>query len=76
MAFTLELDLKVLLLSLQETNGSAYRLSEFDEPKVLVIPSPATITPYVIGSDEMTRQTAKRFALRGVDNPRDSGRGL
>lgn len=66
MASTLKTGLKAPNFSLPATDGSSYSLNDFDEADVLVIFFTCNHCPYVIGSDEVTRTTAERFADRGV----------
>jgi peroxiredoxin len=62
MAFTLEIGSKAPDFSLPATDGNTYGLSDFAEAKVLVVFFTCNHCPYVIGSDEATRQTALKFA--------------
>ncbi len=66
MAFTLQINDKAPDFELPATDGETYRLSNFDESKVLVIFFTCNHCPYVTGSDEMTRQTVEQFAGQGV----------
>lgn len=66
MAFTLEIGSKAPDFSLPATDGNTYGLSDFADAKVLVVFFTCNHCPYVIGSDEVTRQTALRFAPDGV----------
>ena len=66
MSFTLQIGEKALDFELPATDGNTYRLSDFDDAKVLVIFFTCNHCPYVIGSDEVTRQTAEKFAPQGV----------
>jgi peroxiredoxin len=66
MAFTLQLGEKALDFKLPATDGKTYQLSDFDDTRVLVIFFTCNHCPYVIGSDEVTRQTAEKFAPQGV----------
>lgn len=66
MAFTLEIGQKAPDFSLPATNGKNYSLSSFEDSKYLVIFFTCNHCPYVIGSDEVTRATAEKFAPRGV----------
>ena len=66
MAFTLQLGESALDFKLPATDGNTYQLSDFDEAKTLVIFFTCNHCPYVIGSDEITRQTANKFAPQGV----------
>jgi peroxiredoxin len=65
MPFTLEIGEKAPDFELPATDGNKYKLSDFDE-KVLVIFFTCNHCPYVIGSDEVTRQTALKFMSYGV----------
>ena len=66
MAFTLQLGQQAPDFKLPATNGSTYKLSDFDDAEVLVVFFTCNHCPYVIGSDEVTRQTAEKFAPQGV----------
>ena len=66
MAFTLQIGEKAPDFELPATDGKTYRLSDFDDAPVLVIFFTCNHCPYVIGSDEVTRQTAKQFVNQGV----------
>lgn len=64
--FTLELGEQAPDFSLPATDGRTYRLADFKDAKILVVFFTCNHCPYVTGSDETTRQTANRFADRGV----------
>ena len=66
MAYTLELGQKAPDFSLLATDGKTYSLSDFDHAKFLVVFFTCNHCPYVIGSDEVTRQTAETFKEHGV----------
>jgi len=66
MAFTLELGQSALEFTLPATDGKTYSLSNFDDAKALVLFFTCNHCPYVIGSDEVTRATAKTFASQAV----------
>lgn len=66
MAFTLQLGEKAPDFKLPATDGRTYQLSDFDDAKVLVIFFTCNHCPYVVGSDEVTRQTVEKFAPKGV----------
>ncbi len=66
MAFTLEIGEISPDFFLPATDGKSYSLSDFDETDVLVIFFTCNHCPYVIGSDEITRQTADKFATQNV----------
>jgi peroxiredoxin len=65
MAFTLQIGESAPAFSLPATDGNTYALSDFDE-KYLVVFFTCNHCPYVIGSDENTRQVADRFNEEGV----------
>jgi len=64
--FTLELGATAPSFRLPATDGRIYSLDDFTSAGVLVIFFTCNHCPYVTGSDEVTRQTAARFALRNV----------
>ena len=66
MAFTLELGQKAPDFTLPATDGNTYSLADFDDAKVLVVFFTCNHCPYVVGSDEVTRQTANKYASQGV----------
>ena len=66
MAFTLQLGERAPDFKLPATDGRTYDLSDFDDKGVLVIFFTCNHCPYVIGSDEVTRRTAEKFAPEGV----------
>lgn len=66
MAFTLNLGQKAIDFRLSSTDGKEYCLTDFDSYKYLVLFFTCNHCPYVIGSDEVTRATAKKFLVRGV----------
>ncbi|WP_054860048.1 thioredoxin family protein [Gracilibacillus sp. JCM 18860] len=66
MAFTLELGQKAPDFKLPATNGRSYSLSDFHDAQVLVVFFTCNHCPFVIGSDEVTRATAEKFAKNGV----------
>ena len=66
MSFTLNIGAKAPAFTLRATDGKHYSLSDFRGADVLVIFFTCNHCPYVIGSDEVTRQTADKFADRGV----------
>ena len=65
MSFTLEIGATAPDFRLPATDGSSYSLSDFNED-YLVIFFTCNHCPYVIGSDEVTRASAMRFASEGV----------
>ena len=66
MAFTLSLGSEAPDFSLRATDGNTYSLKDFTDAKVLVIFFTCNHCPFVIGSDEVTRQTADKFISQGV----------
>lgn len=66
MSFTLEIGKKAPGFNLPATDGKHYSLESFKDSKYLVIFFTCNHCPYVIGSDEITRKTAERFAAKGV----------
>jgi peroxiredoxin len=65
MAFTLQLGERPPAFSLPATDGETYSLSDFDD-KYLVVFFTCNHCPFVLGSDEVTRQTAIKYASKGV----------
>lgn len=66
MAYTLQLGEKAPDFKLSATDGKSYSLSDFDHAKYLVVFFTCNHCPYVIGSDENTRQLADKFKEHGV----------
>ena len=66
MAFTLPIGSSAPDFSLRATDGKTYSLKDFADAKILVIFFTCNHCPYVTGSDEVTRQTAKKFEPKGV----------
>ena len=66
MAFTLEIGDKAPDFKLIATDCNIYSLADFDDAETLVIFFTCNHCPYVIGSDEVTRQTADKYADKGV----------
>ena len=66
MTFTLSIGEKAPDFKLPATDGKAYTLSDFSEAKTLVVFFTCNHCPYVIGSNEVTRETALKFADQGV----------
>jgi peroxiredoxin len=67
MAFTLEIGKKAIDFNLPATDGKNYSLDSFKDSKYLVVFFTCNHCPYVIGSDEVTRQTAEKFKPKGVE---------
>jgi len=66
MAFTLNIDSKAPDFRLKATEGKYYSLSDFNHAETLVVFFTCNHCPYVLGSDELTRQTAQKFKDKGV----------
>jgi thiol-disulfide isomerase/thioredoxin len=66
MAFTLEIGEKAKDFNLPATDGKNYSLESFKDAKYLVVFFTCNHCPYVIGSDEVTRQTAEKYKDKGV----------
>lgn len=66
MAFTLDIGDQALDFNLPATDGNTYQLSDFKDAKALVVFFTCNHCPFVIGSDEVTRQTADKFIPQGV----------
>ena len=66
MAFTLAIGAQAPDFTLPATDGKTYRLSDFADARVLVIFFTCNHCPYVLGSDEVTRRTAEKYASQGV----------
>lgn len=66
MAFTLDIGDRAPDFSLPATDGSTYSLDSFSDADVLVIFFTCNHCPYVIGSDEVTRATALKYASKDV----------
>ena len=66
MSFTLDIGHKAPDFSLKATDGNHYSLADFNDSAYLVIFFTCNHCPYVIGSDDITRQTAEKFADKEV----------
>lgn len=66
MAFTLQPGQKAIDFKLTSTEGKEYSLSDFNKFKYLVLFFTCNHCPYVVGSDELTRTTANKFAGKSV----------
>ena len=66
MSYTLQIDSFAPDFNLKATDGKFYCLQDFSDPRILVVFFTCNHCPYVLGSDEVTRQTATRFLQRGV----------
>ena len=65
MSFTLDIGATAPGFKLPATDGNSYSLSDFND-EILVVFFTCNHCPYVIGSDEITRAAAMRFADKGV----------
>jgi len=66
MPFTLQLGDPAPDFRLPATDGRTYSLETFRHDRVLVVFFTCNGCPYVLGSDELTRATAQKFASRDV----------
>jgi len=67
MTFTLQIGDSAPEFNLPATDGNTYSLSSFKESDILVIFFTCNHCPYVIGSDEVTRETALKYLDKGVN---------
>ncbi len=66
MSFTLQLGTKAPDFKLPATDGNTYKMDDFHDSPVIVLFFTCNHCPYVVGSDEITRKSAEKFAPRGV----------
>jgi len=66
MSYTLKIGEKAHPFKLQATDGKEYMLADFDKANTLVVFFTCNHCPYVLGSDEITRTTALKYADKGV----------
>jgi len=66
MSYTLQPGNNAIDFALPATDGSTYRLSDFDKYRFLVVFFTCNHCPYVIGSDEVTRSTAEKYLEKEV----------
>jgi peroxiredoxin len=66
MPFTLPIGAEAPDFALPATDGKTYRLADFDDAETLVISFTCNHCPFVLGSDEVTRATAEKYADKGV----------
>ncbi len=64
--FTLQIGAAAPPFSLPATDAKTYGLDDFKDARALVVFFTCNHCPYVVNSDEVTRQTAERFASQGV----------
>ncbi len=67
MAFTLELGKTAPDFRLPATDGKTYSLADFAAAKVLVVFFTCNHCPYVIGSDDSTAVTVRKYKPKGVE---------
>ena len=61
MSFTMSIGSKAIDFTLPATDGRKYNLNDFEGADTLVIFFTCNHCPYVVGSDEVTRQTAEKY---------------
>jgi len=66
MAFTLQLGETAPDFALPATDGKTYTLSDFDAADTLVVFFTCNHCPFVLGSNEVTLQTAEKYKSQGV----------
>ena len=66
MAYTLQIGDQAPDFNLKATDGNYYGLRDFSDSRILVVFFTCNHCPYVLGSDEVTRETAEKFASQGV----------
>ena len=66
MAFTLQLGEQPPYFQLPATDGNTYSLNDFTNDPYLVIFFTCNHCPYVLGSDEITRETALKYKPKAV----------
>lgn len=66
MAFTLQINDNAPDFRLKATDGNVYGLEDFSDVETLVVFFTCNHCPYVLGSDEITRQTALKYKDKNV----------
>lgn len=66
MSFTLTPGQQAPGFELPATDGKTYALNDFEDAQVLVVFFTCNHCPFVVGSDEVTRATALKYADQGV----------
>ncbi|HBH48693.1 MAG TPA: thioredoxin family protein [Bacteroidales bacterium] len=66
MAFTLEIGAQAPAFNLKATDGNYYSLHNLSDIETLVVFFTCNHCPYVLGSDEVTRLAALKYADKGV----------
>lgn len=66
MGYTLAIGDKAPGFSLPATDGKTYDLSDFSSSDILVVFFTCNHCPYVIGSDEVTRNTVEKYSSKSI----------
>ena len=66
MAFTMQIGEKAPNFRLKGTDGKVHELKDYDDAKILVVFFTCNHCPFVINSNELTRQTVEKFSKEGV----------
>lgn len=66
MAYTIQIGSQAPDFKLQATDNKFYQLSDFSDSPILVVFFTCNHCPYVLGSDEVTRQTVLKYHEQGV----------
>lgn len=66
MNFTLHIGARAPEFKLKATDGKTYSLDDFATDRFLVVFFTCNHCPYVLGSDEVTRNTAEKYRTQGV----------
>ncbi|MBJ6362355.1 thioredoxin family protein [Paenibacillus sp. GCM10012307] len=66
MSFTLPIGAQAPDFSLPATDGKTYSLQDFADARLLVVFFTCNHCPFVVGSNEVTRETALKYADQGV----------
>jgi len=66
MAFTLQIGERAPDFRLPATDSKTYTLADFGDAQTLVVFFTCNHCPFVLGSDEVTRATAEKYAPKGV----------
>lgn len=66
MSYTIQIGSQAPDFKLKATDNKFYQLSDFADARIFVVFFTCNHCPYVLGSDEVTRQTVLKFQDRGV----------
>ena len=66
MSYTIQIGDHAPDFSLKSTEGKFYKPEDFADAEILVVFFTCNHCPYVLGSDEVTRETADQFKTKGV----------